>query len=989
MRRANNLLLLAGVLAGGPALAETVLLDFGNAESFRGVSVPIPDGNGNHWNSVRPGQFVSGLVDIDGATTGLRYGPGAHPTDSYNGPAGATDGGITETMLLTLNMDWQALGNIGVPEAVVDFHVGKLGDPSGYFQIQGLNPAGRYTLRLLGSHKYNAHDFTRVNVYSDSDRLQLLASGDLLVGVGANHNTDTVLELADLQPSADGILYLEFGGADGVSSGYLNCMEISSTGGGGPVDPDPDPESDTGIKLVVVGSSVATGAIILGSPSYYHDFDQDQDDTGWGGSENRYALYGWAGRLREQMTQPERPRVPGGSTTDWQLINVSVPGDTTGLVRARFEPDVTRQYAAPLTAFSEPDIVMISLSLANEGLVFASDPQVPWRSFRDGMQALVEMCTERGYYPVISYVYPHRLYDPAKYALVKEMNLLMASWGVTAINFLGALDNGFGQWAEGFITDDGHPNFIGHEEMYYAIPPTLFDAIAKDGKVQVPAFATGDGFQRLQGEAAGAHFLEFVPDHAMRAFTMSMEVRADGDGIIAEIPQATRQLALIDFGAASELDGTPTPGIDPFGQTWNNWHPVQGGEPVPAGTRLEALQTTDGSATGIAMEVLNAFTGVNGRRNGGLFGERAPQVELLGNLAVETATEDYFFTTQTGSFKLTGLDPDKHYTFRFFGSRENDQQRITRYRVTGTTATVSYSPYADIPTSGPASAKTAGDTGNDHAIGLISGIQPRPNGEVIIEVLPHAGGFGYLASMEISVTDSAEDRSVRLERRGQTLVYVNAQGQEMTVPYTAAEGEWMSLALSHRYAQQETLLFVDGALAASQREHGAPAAFVFGSRDGAAAAALDLRHLLLSRAAWTPEEALAQSEGQLQHASLEVYAPLQESAPPNGEAALNHAQSRSRLIYHYQRPVASYWADAQSLPGSPEIKSTPIGHLADAHWPWIYHFGQQAWLWIHALPAGPSDPFWAYRPKDESWLWMAGPSVAWYYDLARSDWFSL
>ena len=44
------------------ASAQTVLIDFGSNTSYRGLSVPNPDTNGNYWNSVQPGIFVENLV---------------------------------------------------------------------------------------------------------------------------------------------------------------------------------------------------------------------------------------------------------------------------------------------------------------------------------------------------------------------------------------------------------------------------------------------------------------------------------------------------------------------------------------------------------------------------------------------------------------------------------------------------------------------------------------------------------------------------------------------------------------------------------------------------------------------------------------------------------------------------------------------------------------------------------------------------------------
>ena len=204
----------------------TLLLDFGNDDSFRGASVPNPDPNGNYWNSVRPGLFFPELIDTENNVTTIAYGPGAHPTDSYNGPAGAVDQpGIGPE---DSEYDPVALGDIGVDEAVYDYHVGVLGTESAYFEIQGLEQGTDYTLSFYGAHKYIAEPsgLTTYNVYADADRTQLLDSVDLSVGsIGDVHNTNLLATLT-LQPGEDGIFYIEFGGADGVNDGYINAMSI-------------------------------------------------------------------------------------------------------------------------------------------------------------------------------------------------------------------------------------------------------------------------------------------------------------------------------------------------------------------------------------------------------------------------------------------------------------------------------------------------------------------------------------------------------------------------------------------------------------------------------------------------------------------------------------------------------------------------------------------------------------------------------------------
>lgn len=226
--RSSSVICLLGVLSLVPLSGETVtvLLDFGDDVSFRGVSVVSPDVNGNYWNSVRPGFYFADLVDTQNRMTTLDYGPGAHPTDSYNGPAGDT----TVNGPAMSDIDAAALGFLGINEAAYDYHVGVLGTDSGYFQIQGLKVGTLYTLRLYGAHKYIAepNGLTRYNVYTDEARTELVGTVDLGVGsIGDAHNRDTLGVIENITPGPDGIFYMEFGGADGTSSGFINAMSVS------------------------------------------------------------------------------------------------------------------------------------------------------------------------------------------------------------------------------------------------------------------------------------------------------------------------------------------------------------------------------------------------------------------------------------------------------------------------------------------------------------------------------------------------------------------------------------------------------------------------------------------------------------------------------------------------------------------------------------------------------------------------------------------
>jgi hypothetical protein len=233
-------IMLIGASLAVSAQAQTVLIDFGTNLSFRGASTPNPDPKGHYWNNYFPGVFASGLKDISNNTTTLAFGPDGTGvgTDSYNGPAGATDTPPTSSHVASTDIDTVALGNLGVLEAGFDYAASPGPDASGNtaanltrFQIQGLDPATKYTLTLFGSHKYSADATTVYSVFNDPTYSSLIGTANLNVHDLADaslHNRDKVATISGLSPEAStGILYLQFVGATGAQ-GYLNSMQISA-----------------------------------------------------------------------------------------------------------------------------------------------------------------------------------------------------------------------------------------------------------------------------------------------------------------------------------------------------------------------------------------------------------------------------------------------------------------------------------------------------------------------------------------------------------------------------------------------------------------------------------------------------------------------------------------------------------------------------------------------------------------------------------------
>jgi len=212
-----------GLGTAGSAAGQTILIDFGNASSWRGITTPSPDSKGHYWTSVWSGAYYPDLLDIDGNPTTVDFGfsiPGG--TDSYNGPAGVTSNPPTPTEIAATDIDAAALGNLGIIEAVIDFY------DSSSFEIQGLDPTKTYNLIFFGSHKYSDDDTTVYAVYTDGTYTSMADSVTLKIADAPNspqHNRDRVAVMADVEPQAGNILYVRFFGANG-HLGYLNCMQI-------------------------------------------------------------------------------------------------------------------------------------------------------------------------------------------------------------------------------------------------------------------------------------------------------------------------------------------------------------------------------------------------------------------------------------------------------------------------------------------------------------------------------------------------------------------------------------------------------------------------------------------------------------------------------------------------------------------------------------------------------------------------------------------
>jgi lysophospholipase L1-like esterase len=217
---------------------------------------------------------------------------------------------------------------------------------------------------------------------------------------------------------------------------------------------------------------------------------------------------------------------------------------------------------------------------------------------------------------------------------------------------------------------------------------------------------------------------------------------------------AAGEKLFFDFGPSDGTTGDPTSVPDANGNHWNNWHLTNGGGGIHAGEHLANLIRSTGTNTGIRMTMSGGFL-CNGKAPfGGLF---SPQAGLLGELATETATQDFFYSAANdindatsddapGGFMLEGLDPALSYEFRFLGTRNNTQVRITKYDVFG-----SNSGTTNLTTSGTGIGSAGGDA-NDDEVAVISGIRPDAFGQVWVDLTLVEGDFAYVNAMQITAS---------------------------------------------------------------------------------------------------------------------------------------------------------------------------------------------------------------------------------------------
>lgn len=286
------------------------------------------------------------------------------------------------------------------------------------------------------------------------------------------------------------------------------------------------------MKISIMGSSVAYGTGATSNQGYAYMYGQLLA--------NRYS---------------------SGIGDNWVWNNISIGGNSTLDVLKRWDKDL-------LGANSR--YVIYALSLANEGIVGGG--QKIYNQFKTNIQLLVEKARSAGKIPLLTSNYTNAVYTSTEYNYIKQINRLIHQWDLPSVNMLGAVDDGTGKWATGYMYNSAHPNDAGHSEMLLSIVPSTFDAL-KAGKV-LPVRVSGTSISL--GKNGLNKKIILTPENIVHSFTNSFGVKTTGNGIISSFKTASGVAYLKINSSGNLVYQSPTGSTIQSKSVVNdgNWHQV-------------------------------------------------------------------------------------------------------------------------------------------------------------------------------------------------------------------------------------------------------------------------------------------------------------------------------------------------------------------------------------------------------------------------------
>lgn len=249
----------------------------------------------------------------------------------------------------------------------------------------------------------------------------------------------------------------------------------------------------------------------------------------------------------------------GLSANPFAVSGVAIGGNTTTALLNRHD-DLDRDFGR---------YVIIGLSMGNEGIHGASNPEAVFNGFRDNMLRIISDIRADGKVPVVMNNYTRGDYNATDYDYIKRINLLIHQWDVPSVNTLGAIDDGAGHWASGYIADSAHPNTSGHREFMYAMVPSLFDALASG--CAMPQRESTEGVALDNGSTIG-----FQGEGTVHSFTMALRLKGGQAGKIVDVKLArgNATVAVDEAGHLSFTQNSKTIVSDDAPLADGEWHDV-------------------------------------------------------------------------------------------------------------------------------------------------------------------------------------------------------------------------------------------------------------------------------------------------------------------------------------------------------------------------------------------------------------------------------
>ena len=215
--------------------------------------------------------------------------------------------------------------------------------------------------------------------------------------------------------------------------------------------------------------------------------------------------------------------------------------------------------------------------------------------------------------------------------------------------------------------------------------------------------------------------------------------------------QTVERTFYVDFGQNNVSNqGYKTVGADANGHYWNNIFGKGTGAPDKAYPQTISLVTSSNTTTDCTLQLSSRFS-TNGYTNGGL---QSPSRTLLGDLAVESATQDYIFlegSQDYGVIHFKGLDLSKGYRFYLFGSRTATETRAADFDLTGENC------WREEMVMSGSGIGNGGYNGNNNKVLTSDIIFPDKSGNIDLTIIKKTSGIMvYLNCMKIEEVSGVE-----------------------------------------------------------------------------------------------------------------------------------------------------------------------------------------------------------------------------------------